>query len=64
MTFVAKVLLPSGDERQAIRSAFADAASSGITVFEDPEGCLQAERLAAALTGRGLQPVWLRLTRP
>ncbi len=61
MTFVAKTLVPSGDGRQAIHSAFEDAASCGITVFEDPEGCLPAEHLASALAGRGLQPVWLRL---
>ena len=61
MPFVAKALVPSAGDRQANDSAFADLVRGGITVFEDPEGCLPTEHLAPALRETGQRPIWLRL---
>ncbi len=61
MPFVAKVLAPRAGDPVADCNVFADIGRSQSTVFEDPEGCLPTEQLAAVLRRTGQRPVWLRL---
>ena len=61
MPFEVKALAPSGSDPEAVHSAFADAATGGVTVLEAPSGHVLTEGLASALTEAGRVPLWLRL---